>query len=1406
MAKSIATAKPGLPTAEDLGVPTIAGLSSPLEVPVAPQEELSGIDKLMLNLQYQPIYYTDPETGEQKVFEEENAGFRRDPITGEMIPLSLEDRQPASPQQIEDFRNRLQGLSMLQGESVPQEALPSTPVNLQKEIGQRIQQQKEESKAGEVFSSAVQRSIDGIKAAKQTAIDPKTKEKVDSIEELLFNLEKADKEKQAKETDEFLSVEELKESLNDPEYVKPNKVVLSGEEKQFLLESEMYNDKGQPLTDQEKIALFNAENERLQDALKRPVGNVDMRDIKKIQEKLGSLIPSSEVGTVQLAASNIATKLSETNLSYNNPYIENNTKDPTADGQTGLSALIDNTQSDAKQVVAASVNALAAVLSEVITGKINPALQEEVEIKGLDSDTEFAELNFDLSVNHGLGDASKGMKLESFKNRLMHGFKKYYRNLLLASNGDPSIVNSFNDDVSKQIIFAGVMDSGIIVIKKGANDQAVVVATEKGQKFRNATKELVEATIAESNEARQSVLPVSADMGMYNASNYLKAIRPELIKRYRNPKSNMSTPQAILDFKYKLNNARYNTNNNQLGGFALVGILASMGNIEGINVDVKKLIGLDQKRIDRLTADITNEAEAQRHAVRELNKTVRKFNNALNNYSSVANGGVGQINPHKTDPSVFRHYPENLAVEVQNNLFNRALGGSHIHQYIQLNPGIFTQLESKTLAEDALNFFKQNYVNKGRLDSKEEKLYLILSNLLALHANLEGKRAEKLTWNQRVNEITESYIRNKALIGDNLKSAIAKLNAINEDGKFNPADLQIEFDPEGGYYGGLKQNVIGQNINLTDQEKAALNEWLSNSSKKDFGFRLSSYLAASDFVEAYVNNTAWVPKISADLDMNSAGTTFNSMDVGDANILSRVGLLLNNMQNLETDDIFPAGNPREFFVDRAVDLLDNLTDYRKKKIFKNADAMPEEYDDIAYKLRLILKHLSSTEKDFAEDFKGIILTTTYGKESQFHQDDANNLISSYPILKNFLDRYYDSKGDMVTDFSQIIRYTLDDTLDTWNAKFGKDLSLTLQMFNEFPEIMGYYGEMIPIGSESLRVAQDANPITITNPNGIQVLAYDKSDIRRVKDPAAKAVSKYITRWDSGKPVKELFDPRHLTKVINSIGPLLGQYRESVTLMEAVNKVNKDNQNPLWFAIVHDNLVVDGNGYAQYFLAVNNIQSADKGKTFNVQDPRQGSAIQVLEFDLMANYVRSFAQQIKDIHAKLLDKAKKQQTIDIGINGEYAGLAAEGDNIFDALERLKLKKNLDKEERFVMKSLTDQLQMFKNIGWVPREERGDSYRIPAGNLLKTNIHSNLKGMTRKQQIKEGDKEIPASLLTGNNSSFLNIWLWLKQINEISAQHVNDSGAYIPGTIAFERRERLREIIREVGPSGLLYFFS
>jgi len=278
--------------------------------------------------------------------------------------------------------------------------------------------------------------------------------------------------------------------------------------------------------------------------------------------------------------------------------------------------------------------------------------------------------------------------------------------------------------------------------------------------------------------------------------------------------------------------------------------------------------------------------------------------------------------------------------------------------------------------------------------------------------------------------------------------------------------------------------------------------------------------------------------------------------------------------------------------------------------------------------------------------------------------------------------------------------------DSWQYALPKQIVELMQMFGRVPAPLGYHNERISIGKSGV----------YDTDQDIEISSRYATIKRKIKgflglDPEAKAKDKGTKNFDGAN----IEPPGPGTAARNGIGPVMGQYRESMVMLETMRYINgdKDPFQMLNMSPVFDNFILDADSYLMTLYVANNIVV-----------PR------ILEWDMVGNFEKDYNLQMAEIQEEL---SKQGNTIIINNKSPYKGMFTVLDrNLKYILEKEKAGDKLSPSEKMFKDRLMD-----NRSGYILPESRPDTVvltRAQVNILYKTmaskfNIFDKFKKWTK-----------------------------------------------------------------------------
>ena len=477
-------------------------------------------------------------------------------------------------------------------------------------------------------------------------------------------------------------------------------------------------------------------------------GAVDITNLSELNQGFKGIVKDSEQGQVQTAAKDFIEGL--TQINYETPNV-NDSKDVTAEGQTGLNLLQQHTGLDPAGTSVLITSGLAAT-SQELRGQQALDDPESQEIAPSPDDADPFGALPTLEETAG-GDAVRGLKVEDFRRRAAKHLKQYLVNQAVARGEDPASVQVNPDVLGALAEQTATRDNVYFKYATDTKGNKIVTLSSKGIEFSNATNALQKAT-AQPVKGFRSKTPVNADTGWYN--NAIKGVRNQRLKKGPRDNQRRKDPKELINYQTVLGSSGYTTTGGQVAGTALLSVLAQSGDV--LQDTAANLLSIGPKRKASLEEKaIQGNRNPERQVKKEITASINKLNTSLKDYSNIVTSGEAEYNPHKQDPTVSRMYPENTAVEIQGNLYNR--------QLVNDNQNVFVKVDEKSLqritqlkADDVWKYFERHAEDGG---NTADRTMQIVEQLVVAHKNLKGKQTEKMSWENRFNEATNPAYYNR---------------------------------------------------------------------------------------------------------------------------------------------------------------------------------------------------------------------------------------------------------------------------------------------------------------------------------------------------------------------------------------------------------------------------------------------------------------------------------------------------------------------------------------------------------------------------------------------------------------------------------------------------------------------
>jgi len=564
---------------------------------------------------------------------------------------------------------------------------------------------------------------------------------------------------------------------------------------------------------------------------------------------------------------------------------------------------------------------------------------------------------------------------------------------------------------------------------------------------------------------------------------------------------------------------------------------------------------------------------------------------------------------YRYDPSSGRMYLDSVDINSQRSkLIRAAMRGNPTP--IMLKQRTFKASEPIFTDKEITNWWKgmgerfNKKVNPNSLDAEMDALVTIA---IALEPDMDGKTPLSV-----LKDLSLQKLQGWAQKGLDLSMATMPIVSLGSKGV---ADFVRNAGTERDF------------SNLPASTKNTFTEIFKedpNVKRDNLGYKLKAYMDAYKYMQAKKDGGSFIPKTTFAIDMNSAGRAVLASDIGNETIAARVGLVWKYIDDVFGTTLSEKGQtPRTLFTKTVIDTT--IRDVYTPKDFEiqnGLKALFNEYMD---------------DKDFNSSFaKKVLLTTDYGKPAQFHLEEAKIFLLDNP---EFADKFMAITGlsfvESMFKINDIYASTLKTLTHTYQQQAPKNMVRLMQMVGTMFGFKGMLNETIPLGGNMY--VSKGDELIYTTPSG---KAAKLQLTTAVFDNIASSKKKVIEIWDEEKQqlVKGVFDPGPGSAAVNAIGPFLGQYRESMILMDTINAVN-GNRKPEEMAYmipVFDNFILDAQSLPQVMWYANNVATP-----------------KVLQWNTQDAISKDFVKRLNENLAELRKIGK--QTIMIPRSGKYYGI-------------------------------------------------------------------------------------------------------------------------------------------------------
>ena len=995
----------------------------------------------------------------------------------------------------------------------------------------------------------------------------------------------------------------------------PSAPVIQEEPQQFQFSSENVEDPTLVNMPQVELTPELQGQELIRQQQRANYGNIDFGTREELKNIFGDAIKATEEGTVWRTRNDLIDSATKQDIGY-----ELTPGKPLPPGTSGLS-YIQNSLGLQNKVQAA--NALTTAVLSFSQMLPSTTIKTDTLSSNMDIEELFGVDNTDKDP-----ETIKEMRKEitpeqaaQFLGKALGERAKVAKALSGVSAQEEPVITSY--EAAGQTALNAAIDSGLMQEVVTPTGQKVIRLTPQGTEVAWNSRGLVNK-LSEGSGGRSQVFPVTS-AGEYQG--VMADIRRGNKIKQTISKEKYQTPEAIIKAKAIAGSIAKQI---PTAKFTIVGLLAKMARKElesGIALDEKTAKKSGAARLFNLDGKKDKEATI---ALADLDRDLAYL---ATNFME----GNPRYSQYFEDNSTHRLYDDSTDANMQRSKTQRAVYvGTPTPIQVKAEPfrGV-SQAEAKAFWSS---------IAQGNWDKKAQGKAAEMNFLLTIGHVMSPDNDDKTIFSL-FDSVTPEKLEQYAAIG---KKLITATRFISDNGKKAVADFagtsQGDFDvnqlpPE-------VQSVIKQLINDPDFDR------------ENFGYRLQAYIDSYNYLQAKKNGTAFTPFVTTAIDMNSAGRAFLAMDVGNMDILERVGLIWNYTEN-ELTSTQPQGNPRSFFVRATIDkAISKVFNSSKPELISAVKAVFDKYKD---------------DKNFTKSYaKSVLLTTDYGKAAQYHIDDARKFLLKNPEFAEDFAAATGIPGSaenielLAEEINKLYYATLTEVTDSFQYALPKDMVRSLQMVGSMFSFKGMFNETIPLGGSLFLPTGDS--VLISSPSG------DKKKINLTKamfDPLARAEQKAIKKFDkaTGKYFEEDYNPDLGSAAANQIGPLFGQYRESMVLIDTMLAVNgkKDKATDMLFVQpVFDNFILDSQSLAQVMYYANN-KAAPKVLNWDIQLP------------IWEDFKEKLIAGIKE--------AEQLGTVMIPRNGKYYGVFANIDREFKFLKE-KEQKDLSPREKMFMKSVEE----------------------------------------------------------------------------------------------------------------------
>jgi hypothetical protein len=949
-------------------------------------------------------------------------------------------------------------------------------------------------------------------------------------------------------------------------------------------------------------------------------------------------VKATEAGAINRTAMSITNGLNDLDIGLYKEGTTTNAK------LNGLTYLKQGTGLDTKQVGNAATTSFI-LLAPMLSGA---ASQKNGEIQSTEDNADISELD-KLLMDDGDGPLNKvaidgGLKRDMVEKNLGRLFKKLSKGVGDTYWGDTERVNqNLSNEAAGATIGQALVDKGFLIEDVDPQGTEILrLSPGLGAELRFKSKGMQRSVTGALSGKAQKAPPT--ETGAYQGARQDVRGMDKQKNEYTATKEMAEAKGAVAKVPLFISPVK-----SYFAALFNEAILSHVKNpANPAPLDVMGLLKVSEEDIQDASVN------GNKTAAEVIDQKVSNLQTELGDMAKHVAYGGPQWSTYWEDYATHRMYQDATDFNPQRNKWTRALTVGKSAP-IMLDSEYHNTGVSKVTAEGFLN----RIAGKARggnftLSPAEKELSFLLTLGRVLDSSKSvGMSSESILLPNLLQTVTPEFIAEAAAKGRLLRSIVPTntREVVNALGK-----------PEG---------LIEK---LTPAQKGAVDNFLKEADRDDWGYKLQAYLDAANYLDAKLNGIPFTPRLTVALDMNSAGRSFLASDVGNMDILSRVGLVWDRFIDRVNDmfvDTLPneKGDPRYYFTTVALDQ-------------GVASAFGDAQSDKVEMFKILLNKYGGAgvagNKQFNKDFsKKVLMTTDYGKPANFHIAEAQAFLKSHPEFRDEALRSYNGDVNaLAKDINEIYKATLKHTTDSWQYTLPKKMVKYLQMFGRVPKPIGYWNENISIGRFGNEPTGNIVQIKGAEGNRRRIM-----ETARMFDPLAPAKAKGL-RLDDGS----LFIPEEGSAAVNQVGPTFGQYRESIIVAETARLINgkKTPADSSFIIPVFDNFIVDSMSYPFVHYVANNIV-----------------APKVFEWNMAKGFTTDFIKQLKEAVPEMM----RSDEIIIGPGSPYKG-------IFTTVDReykwLKDKKPNELAE--YQKKLKEFLES-KSSGYVPPgPERSESTRI------------------------------------------------------------------------------------------------